>query len=174
MFDNFPSLQGQLGGVGYRIVPMHWRSDGAREHSRAQRSSLATRFDWDLPGQGTLTLSAQYFDAPDAQDPRALTDQEWRRDPHLAAPVATTFNTRKSVRQDQVGAFIHLPEARVLLAQVETVEIVTEQEPMLRAVLSEPLHEDVHRHEVDLGVGDRQLHPNHLDGNQSWGLVGAL
>ena len=102
-------LQGELGGVGYRIVPMHWRSDGAREHSRAQRSSLATRLDWDLPGQGTLSVSAQYFDAPDAQDPRALTDQEWRRDPRLAVPVATSFNTRKSVRQDQLGAVWEQP-----------------------------------------------------------------
>lgn len=102
-------LQGELGGVGYRIVPMHWRSDGARDYSSAQRSSLATRLDWDLPGQGTLSVSAQYFDAPDAQDPRALTDQEWRRNPRLAAPVATTFNTRKSVRQDQLGAVWEQP-----------------------------------------------------------------
>lgn len=102
-------LQGGSEGFGYSVVPMHWQADGPRQHSRAQRSSLASRLDWQLPGEGRLTVLGQHFDAPDAQDPRALTDAEWRRDPRLAAPVARQFNTRKSVRQDQLGAIWEQP-----------------------------------------------------------------
>lgn len=96
-------LQGGSAGFGYSVVPVHWRSGGARDHSSAQRSSLSGRFDWTLPGSGNLAVFVQHFDAPDAQDPRALTDAEWRADPRQAAAVARTFNTRKSVAQDQLG-----------------------------------------------------------------------
>ena len=104
-------IQGEQAGMAYRLVPMHWRSDGARQHSRAERSSLSGRFDWTLPGEGTLGVFVQHFDAPDAQDPRALTAAEWQADPRLAAPVARSFNTRKSVAQDQLGLVWEQPLA---------------------------------------------------------------
>jgi len=102
-------LQGGDAGFGYSVVPMHWRSDGARGHSAAQRSSVSGRFDWSLPGSGNLAMFVQHFHAPDAQDPRALTAAEWRADPRLAAPVARTFNTRKSVAQQQLGLVLEQP-----------------------------------------------------------------
>ena len=102
-------LQGGSGNLGYRLVPLHWRADGPRQHSRAERSSLSGRLDWRLPGDGRLSVLAQHFDAPGARDPRALTDAEWRADPRLAAPVAIQYDTRKSVRQDQLGAVLEQP-----------------------------------------------------------------
>lgn len=104
-------LQGGSAGFGYSLVPLHWRSDGPRDHSAAERSSLSGRFDWSLPGSGNLGLFVQHFDAPDAQDPRALTGAEWRADPRQAAPVARQFNTRKSVAQDQLGLVWEQPGA---------------------------------------------------------------
>ena len=102
-------LQGGSERFGYSVVPMHWRSDGARGHSAAQRSSLSGRLDWSLPGSGNLGLFFQHFDAPDAQDPRSLTDAQWRADPYQTAAVASTFNTRKSVAQDQLGLVLEQP-----------------------------------------------------------------
>ena len=96
-------LQGGQGQFGYRVTPLYWQGEGFRDHSRAERSSLSTRLDWAWGRQGQAMLVAQHFDAPEAQDPRSLTDAEWRRDPTLAAPTALLYNTRKSVRQDQVG-----------------------------------------------------------------------
>lgn len=104
-------LQGGSAGFGYSLVPLHWRSDGPRDHSAARRSSLSGRFDWSLPDAGNLAVFVQHFDAPDAQDPRALTAAEWRNNPRLAAPVARQFNTRKSVAQDQLGLVWEQPGA---------------------------------------------------------------
>ena len=104
-------LQGGSAGFGYSLVPLHWRSDGPRDHSAARRSSLTGRFDWSLPDAGNLAVFVQHFDAPDAQDPRALTAAEWRNDPRQAAPVARQFNTRKSVAQDQLGLVWEQPSA---------------------------------------------------------------
>lgn len=106
-------LKGRAGALGYHLVPMHWRADGARQHSAARRSALNTRLDWQAGQHTAVTLLAQHFDAPDAQDPRGLTNAEWRAEPRLAAPVARTFNTRKSVRQDQLGTVIEHERERM-------------------------------------------------------------
>ena len=103
-------LQGHAGGFDYRILPWYWEGDGYRDHARAERRSMDVRLDRDLAGgAGQLMLVGQHFDAPDALDPRALTDAEWRADPRQAAPTALTLATRKSVRQDQLGAVLTHP-----------------------------------------------------------------
>lgn len=100
-------LQGRTGNTDYRITPWYWEGNGYRDHARARRHSLEARLDRDLAGGGGhLMLVGQHFNAPDAQDPRSLTDSEWRTDPRQAAPNALSLDTRKSVSQDQVGAVL--------------------------------------------------------------------
>lgn len=96
-------LQGEAAAMAWRVIPLYWRADGWRDHSQAERRSLASRWDWQRSDDGVITLHVQHFDAPDAQDPRSLTDAEWRHDPRRASPTAVSLNTRKSVRQDQLG-----------------------------------------------------------------------
>jgi iron complex outermembrane receptor protein len=43
---------------------------------------------------------------PNVQDPLGLTRAELEADPHRATPVALTFNTRKSVDQQQLGVIL--------------------------------------------------------------------
>lgn len=90
-------LHGTLSGNRYR-------SQGSREHSRAERTLAATRADWEMDAASRLSLSAHYQDQPIGQDPQTLTRAEFERDRRLANPAALLYNTRKSTRQTQLGA----------------------------------------------------------------------
>ena len=96
-------LRGTAAGTGYNLAASIVDSDGYRDHSAARRTSLNARLHRDLPGGGRLDLVGNHFDAPDAQDPLGLTAAQMREDPRQAVAAAHTFNTRKSVRQDQLG-----------------------------------------------------------------------
>jgi len=54
-------------------------------------------------GSGRLTVVANGLDQPDAQDPLGLTRPQFETDPRQADSAAALFNTRKSVRQAQLG-----------------------------------------------------------------------
>jgi iron complex outermembrane receptor protein len=106
--DDTLSLGAQaLGTVGiadYNLSLSRFDTDGYREHSAARRDSANLRLGFDLGGERTLALVANYVDIPEAQDTLGLTVGEWRQDPQAATSVATQFNTRKSVEQLQGGA----------------------------------------------------------------------
>jgi iron complex outermembrane receptor protein len=94
---------GSFGALNYRAGYAHFSTDGSRGHSAATRDSLQGK--WALQGEKSrLTLSANYFDAPDAQDPLGLTRAQYDADPTQSAPASIQFNTRKSALQRQIGA----------------------------------------------------------------------
>ncbi|KGE53703.1 TonB-dependent receptor [Xanthomonas axonopodis pv. vasculorum] len=97
-------LLGQQGAVHYNLAANHFDTDGFRAHSRAKRDSVNAKLGFDLAEGRRLDLVLNYLDAPDAQDPLGLTRDQFNADPAQATPVATQFNTRKSVRQSQAGA----------------------------------------------------------------------
>ena len=78
------------------------RVDGFRPHSAAERTSFNARLHWPSAGEGT-SLVFNHFDAPDAEDPLGLDRAQFRADPGQTAPQAIAFDTRKSVRQSQLG-----------------------------------------------------------------------
>ncbi|MGE4071207.1 MAG: TonB-dependent receptor family protein [Lysobacterales bacterium] len=90
-------LRGSLSGHRYR-------SEGSREHSRAERTLLAARMDWEPDAASRLSLSAHHQDQPLGEDPQTLTRDEFEGDRQLANPAALLYNTRKSTRQSQLGA----------------------------------------------------------------------
>ena len=96
-------LRGTAAGTGYNLAAAVVDSDGYRDHSAARRTSLNARLHRDLAGGGRVELVGNHFNAPDAQDPLGLTAEQMRDDPRQAVAVAHSFNTRKSVRQDQLG-----------------------------------------------------------------------
>jgi iron complex outermembrane receptor protein len=90
-----------LNGVASLGV-MH--TDGYRQHSAADRDQLNAKLAVAL-GAGTgLTLIANSFNSPNAQDPLGLTRAQWNADPKQAPAVAYQFDTRKTVGQNQAGA----------------------------------------------------------------------
>lgn len=81
----------------------HFATDGARVHSRAERSLFNAKAN--MAWQRTkLTLVANALWAPNAQDPLGLDRAQFDADPGQANAGALRFNTRKSVTQRQVGA----------------------------------------------------------------------
>ena len=94
--------RGVVGAFGYNADVEHFRSDGFRAHGAARRSKGNAKLAWNLRNGGKLTLLLNAASLR-AQDPQGLTWAQYRADPRAAAPSALTWNTRKDVRQDQVG-----------------------------------------------------------------------
>lgn len=97
----------QIGGqedvLNYVVDISRFDTDGYRAHSAATRDQLNAKFSLPLPG-GKLTLIANALNQPDTQDPLGLTRAQARADPRQVDSSALAFNTRKSIRQRQLGA----------------------------------------------------------------------
>lgn len=102
-------LRGSAGAFGYNVAVQRFATDGYRPHSAARRDSGNALLRFDLDQAGTLDLIANGFNAPQAQDPLGLTADQIRANPRQTATVATQYDTRKSVRQNQLGALYTLP-----------------------------------------------------------------
>ncbi len=103
-------LRGAGDVLGYSVAASVLDTQGYRDHSAARRESLNAKLRF-RPGTGTLDLLLNHFNAPNAKDPLGLTRVQAWQDPSQASPVATQYDTRKSVRQDQLGAVYEWPFA---------------------------------------------------------------
>ena len=87
----------------WRVHGSHFRTDGQRPHSAAERTQLAAVAQWS-PRQGErVRIVLNSLSQPDTQDPLGLTRQDWERDPRGTVAAATTFNTRKRIDNHQLG-----------------------------------------------------------------------
>lgn len=93
----------QWRGAGVVAGLSHLDVDGYRPHSAATRTSLNARLHWPSEDSEGASLVFNHFDAPDAQDPLGLDRAQFDADPGQTAPQALAFDTRKSVRQSQLG-----------------------------------------------------------------------
>lgn len=105
-------LSGQQGNVRYSVGFSHFETDGWRPQSAAQRDLANAKLSLDL-GTGTkLTLVANALAMPDSLDPLGLTRAELAANPGQTTAAALRFNTRKTVRQQQLGAsLVHRVDA---------------------------------------------------------------
>jgi iron complex outermembrane receptor protein len=79
---------------------------GYRDHSSAARDQVNAKMNFGLSEATRLSLLVNAYDSPDVQDPLGLTRALYDADPKQVVATALTFNTRKSVRQNQVGAVL--------------------------------------------------------------------
>src|SRR5690554_6628437 len=96
-----------LGGgerYGYNLALSRFDTGGWREHSAARRDEANLKLGFDLGDRRRLEVVAKHVDIPEAQDPLGLNAEQLPEDPRQAVAVAHQYNTRKSVRQSQVGA----------------------------------------------------------------------
>jgi iron complex outermembrane recepter protein len=77
--------------------------DGYRDHSAARKAQFNTKLGYALNESNQLTLIANGFNQPGAQDPLGLTQAQVQQNPRQAQPVAVTFNTRRSLDNLQGG-----------------------------------------------------------------------
>jgi iron complex outermembrane receptor protein len=91
------------GGFGYNVSASHFRTDGYRDHSAAERSLGNAKLTLHPDSDSKLTLIANSVALPEAQDPMGLTHAQWNANPRGVDPSALAYNTRKTVNQTQFG-----------------------------------------------------------------------
>ena len=101
---------GAAGALGYNLSASHTELDGWRDHSEVRRDIANARLDWKAANGGAWMLSGNTLDLK-AQDPLGLGRAQFEADPRGVDPVANTFNTRKTVKQSQLGLVHEMPVA---------------------------------------------------------------
>jgi iron complex outermembrane receptor protein len=126
-------LGGQFGRINALVDASRFDTDGYREHSAARRDHLNAKIRMPVAA-GTVTLVVNALDQPDTQDPLGLDRNQVAANPRQADPSATTFNTRKSVAQNQAGLVYDLAltsrdklQARVYLGDRQVTQFLAFQ-----------------------------------------------
>ena len=96
---------------------------GSRNHSAAKRSSVNAKLNVALGPKAKLSFVANAFAAPNSEDPLGLTQEQFLTDPRQTSPLAATFNTRKSVTQQQLGLVYEHVQGLRLLSYLGTREV---------------------------------------------------
>ncbi|HEV7358004.1 MAG TPA: TonB-dependent receptor [Steroidobacteraceae bacterium] len=91
------------GIVNYVVDASHFQTDGYRVHSSAERNLFNAKASAALSDSSKLTLVANAVQTPFVQDPLGLTRAQLAADPTQAGVNAITYNTRKSLAQEQLG-----------------------------------------------------------------------
>jgi iron complex outermembrane receptor protein len=91
------------GIVNYVVDASHFQTDGYRVHSAAERNLFNAKASGALSDSSKLTLVANAVQTPFVQDPLGLTRAQLAADPTQAGVNAITYNTRKSLAQEQLG-----------------------------------------------------------------------
>lgn len=92
--------------IGGLLDLFHYETDGYRDHSAARRTQFNGKLKWQPSGATTVTGILNLFDQPLAQDPLGLTREQFLQNPRQVVPAALTFNTRKTVEQQQAGLVV--------------------------------------------------------------------
>jgi iron complex outermembrane receptor protein len=95
---------GDDGSVNYVVDAAHFRTNGYREHSEAERNNFNAKVRVDPSDTSKLTLVVNAIQTPSVQDPLGLTAAQVRANPTQAGTNAIAYDTRKSLAQEQVGA----------------------------------------------------------------------
>ena len=97
-------------GLSYVLSASRFLTDGYRDHSAADRNIANAKLSTAIGDDARLTIVANTMES-DAQDPQGLTWKQYQANPRRASyradtgeAVAEKFNTRKSLKQTQVGA----------------------------------------------------------------------
>jgi len=97
------SSSGKAGAIAYTLGASRFQTDGDRQHSAAERRLGNARLSFKLGSDTQLTLIANSVELPEAQDPLGLSRAQWQADPRGVDPSAISFNTRKTMKQEQGG-----------------------------------------------------------------------
>jgi iron complex outermembrane receptor protein len=93
---------GSSQGLGYTVSASGLESDGYRDHSTVSRGLANARLDFRHGEGNDWTVVANAMDLR-ADDPLGLTRSQFETAPRSADASALQFDTRKSVRQEQLG-----------------------------------------------------------------------
>ncbi|MFG6468027.1 TonB-dependent receptor family protein [Roseateles sp. BYS87W] len=132
--------EGQV--IGYTLGASRFTTDGYRQHSATERQLANARLSFKLGAATQLTLVANRVELPEAQDPLGLTRAQWQAAPRGVDASALSFNTRKTMTQEQGGLVLeHGIDAantlRVMVyqghrstAQFQSIPVATQASPL--------------------------------------------
>lgn len=93
----------KLGGL---IAVSRFSTDGYRDHSAARRTQVNAKLVARPTSDTTVTGVFNHFDQPMTQDPLGLTHAQFIQNPRQVVAGAITFDTRKTIEQQQTGVVI--------------------------------------------------------------------
>lgn len=85
------------------IDASQYSTDGYRDHSAARRTTINAKLVARPSSDTKITAILNSFDQPLSQDPLGLTRADFESDPRQVTPRAITFDTRKTIEQQQLG-----------------------------------------------------------------------
>ena len=97
------TAQGKLEGLGYVLNTSRFSTDGYRDHSAATREQAFAKITGKPDDASKLTFTVNGLWQHNTQDPLGLTLAEYKSNPRGVDPVATQYNTRKSIDHLQGG-----------------------------------------------------------------------
>lgn len=100
------TLAGGRADLGALLDVSHYETGGYRDHSAAERTQANGKILWRPSSSTTVTGIANVFRQPLAQDPLGLTHEQFESNPRQVAPVALTFDTRKTIEQQHAGIVV--------------------------------------------------------------------
>lgn len=83
-----------------------YSTDGYRDHSAARRTTINGKIVAKPSSDTTITAIFNSFDQPLSQDPLGLTRAAFEQNPRQVTSGANTFDTRKTIEQQQVGVVL--------------------------------------------------------------------
>lgn len=83
-----------------------YSTDGYRDHSAARRTTINGKLVAKPSADTTITAIFNSFDQPLSQDPLGLTRAAFGQNPRQVFAGANTFDTRKTIEQQQVGVVL--------------------------------------------------------------------
>lgn len=93
---------GEQRGIGYVVSASRFMTDGYRPQSAADKNLFNARLDTSSDSVSRWTLVANHV-AIDSLDPGGVTPADWQANPRAVAQGPLDFNTRKYLKQTQVG-----------------------------------------------------------------------
>ncbi len=134
---------GESGRINFVADAAHFETDGYRNHSAAERNNFNAKLRIQTGEGSDLTLVANAVQTPEVQDPLGLTRAQFVAGPTQAGANALLYNTRKSLNQEQAGAFYRRKigaDAELAASLYVGHRATTQYQAILRTAEARPTH----------------------------------
>jgi len=103
LVDSRAAISGGTEKLGVRFAASRFEQDGFRRHSAVEQYRASTRVVWTPSTATRATFQAGYFEAPEEQDPGAVTAEQARRSPREPRAANVAFDAGESLEQWRFG-----------------------------------------------------------------------
>lgn len=94
---------GADGSLNYMMNASDFYSGGYRAHSHARRQQFYGKYRIQVDPNSSYTVVIDALNEPNSLDPGGLTAAQYHENPRQAGIGADAFNTRKTLRHEQIG-----------------------------------------------------------------------